>query len=116
MIYPREEELDPDSQDILRISDVVIMELSTIALEAAILKKPVISINFSDKPGYRGLLEYRENLDQVLAEAMENPEKFIKQQEEFVEGYHPGKGNAVTYLKEMVLGILKQGDLPENYY
>lgn len=91
------------------MSDVVIMALSTVALEAAILKKPVISMNFADKPGYRNLLEYHEDIEWVLMEALENPEKFIRQQEAFVQGFHPGKGNATENLRKIVLYILKEG-------
>jgi|GEM_PF-1773852 hypothetical protein len=116
VIYPREGEIDIDTQDILRISDAVIMALSTVALEAAILKKPVISLNYTDKPGYRDLLEYHDNLKQVLTEALEKPELFIKRQQAFSEGYHAGKGNAANYLKEMIVSILKGGKSAKDYY
>lgn len=116
VIYPREDEFDLDTQDILRVSDVVIMMLSTVALEAAILKKPVISINFTNEKGYKDFLEYRENIDHVLMDVLKDQERFIEQQRAFVEGYHPGKGNAVRYLKEMILSILQQGVLAKNYY
>jgi len=116
VIYPREEEFELDTQDILRVSDVVIVMLSTVALEAAILKKPVISINFTNQPSYRDLLEYRNHIDEVLIEALKNPQKFIEQQRAFVEGYHLGKGNAVSYLKEMILDILKSGKKVKSCY
>lgn len=115
VIYPRQE-IDPDSQDILRISDAVIIQLSTIALEAAILKKPVISFNFSDKPGYRGLTEYRHDLKGVLKEALARPEDFVEGQKAFSEGYHSGRGNAADTVKRMVLEILKGEKSLTDYY
>lgn len=115
IVCPTEQEDVVDSQDILRISDAVVMALSTVALEAAILKKPVIPINFTDKSGYRDLKEYRDNIGDVVAHALKNPKKFIRNQEAFIRGFHPAKDNATELLKKIILEILNHGIRYERF-
>ena len=110
---------DFDLHSLLRLCDVVVTESSTVGLEAMILGKPVISINFSDSPD---ILPYAKSgaaisvyRPSALLEALKKvlydkrvQRKLKDAQKKFVQRYASTPGEASQLVVKLLMDMTQQ--------